>query len=436
VARYGDRTCASVVLASLCVSFYTYVRQATELTTIGSFTLHITDVLFALIIAWSLLGLKNWRGHSLSETLLLFLWSLLLLNFCRGLIQLGSAAAGNAFRLYAVFTALIIFVVFWGRKLDYRWVFDTLMSLGWAIVLLAMARLVLGLNAFVQNVDPYGEPRILNSAAALMLGQAGLIALHGSLVGPRVGRGWKALAFAIFSATLFLSDQRTATFATIAGAIALVSFVPRRQSTTISCMAMIACTAGIGIVALAWLSDSELAEYLPRSLQMIVLEQGTFAWRLDQWQIYFQQWADSTLFDQIVGQPLGLARAIGLGFSTLTELNPLALPAHSEYLQLLLNGGALGLLTFVLVPISAFVDASFISRGDRPFPAPVILAIAILVSQIVFSFSYSLDNEQGLLLAISVQIIAVARTASDRVRTMRTRPLRAEFPIYPHGRWN
>jgi hypothetical protein len=90
----------------------------------------------------------------------------------------------------------------------------------------------------------------------------------------------------------------------------------------------------------------------------------------------------------------------------------------------------------VLVPISAFVDASFISKGDRPFPAPVILAIAILVSQIVFSFSYSLDNEQGLLLAISVQIIAVARTASDRVRTMRTRPLRAEFPIYPHGRWN
>jgi hypothetical protein len=262
-----------------------------------------------------------------------------------------------------------------------------------------------------------------------MLGQAGLIVLHGWLVGPRAERGWKAVAFVIFFAAVLFSDQRTATLATIAGAITVLSFVPRRRDTTISCLGLIACAAGVGVVALASLSDGQLTEYLPRSLQMIVLQEGTFAWRLDQWQIYFQQWVDAAPFDQIIGQPLGLALAIGLRFSTLTELAPLALPAHSEYLQLLLNVGVIGLATFLLVPVSAFIDAIFVSKVRQRLSAPVILAIAILASQLVFSFSYSLDNVQGLLLAISVQVIAVAREASGRLGVGQVHSPRAQLPI-------
>lgn len=422
----GNRTCAIVVSATLCVSFYTYVRQATDLTTIGSFNLHVTDILFALIISCSLFGLKNWRGHSPPETMLLFLSGLLLLSFCRGLIQVGNAAAGNAFRLYAVFTALIVFIYFWRRKLDYQWVFARAIWLGWAIVFLGMARLVLGLDAFVENVDPYGEPRIFNAAAALMLGQAGLVALHASLVGPRGGRGWKAVAFIIFFATVLMSDQRTATFATIAGAITLLGFVPRRRDTTIACAGIMGCTAGIAILALASLSDGRLTEYLPHSLQMVALQEGTFGWRLDQWQIYFQQWVDAAPFDRIVGQPFGVARAIGLSFSTLTELAPLALPAHSGYLQFLLNVGATGLLAFLLVAAFSFTEALVISKGHRSCSPLVSLAVAILVSQMVYSFGYSLDSEQGLMLAISVQTIAGARLASPRVvqaRSARVQPL-------------
>jgi hypothetical protein len=434
VARQVNTTGAIVVAAMLCVSFYTFVRQATDLTTIGGFTLHITDLLFGLAISCSLFGLKNWRDHSASERMLLFLSGLLLLSFCRGLVQAGNSAAGNAFRLYSVFTALIIFTYLWGRKLDPRWVFDKIIWLGWAIVLLGITRRILGLDAFIEDADPFEEARIIDASAALMLGQAAVIALHASLVGPRVGRGGKAFAFIIFFMAVLYSDQRTATFATIAGVIVILGFVPRRRDTTIFCLGMIVCAAGIGILAVASLSDGQLTGYLPHSLQMIVLEEGTFGWRLDQWQTYYQQWVDATAFDQIAGQPLGVSLAIGLGFSTLTELDRLAIPPHSEYLGLLLNAGAVGLLIFLLAPAFAFVDAIRISNNHQSRPPLVILAIAILVSQIVFSFSYSLDNEQGFLLAISVQIIAVVRGASRRVRVVRSRPAPMSVPIYPDGR--
>lgn len=435
MTRRVDRTCAVVVWTTLCVSFYIYVKQATDLTTIGSFNLHVTDVLFGLIISCSLFDSKNWRGHSSAETLLLVLSGLLLLSFCRGLIQVGNAAAGNAFRLYTVFTALIIFIYFRGRKLDYEWLFDKLIWFGWAIVFLGMARLVLGLDAFVQRADPYEESRIFNAAAALMLGHAALIALHGSLMRPgTAARSWRAVCFVVFFAMVLISNQRTATFATITGAIAIVAFVPRQRDTTIICVGTIACAAGIAVLALASLSDGELTEYLPHSLQMVALQEGTFGWRLDQWQTYFQQWVDSTPFDQIAGQPFGVARAIGLQFSTLTELDPLALPAHSQYLQFLLNIGVIGLLIFLSVPAFAFFDAILVTKGPQGRPPSVILAVAILISQVVFSFSYSLDNEQGLLLAISVQIIAVARQASIRSRVTQRRSAPMPVSLYLKSR--
>lgn len=433
MARHVNRICATVVFATLCVIFYIYVEQATDLTEIGSFNLHITDLLFGLIIFCSLFGLKNWRGHALSEIMLLILSGLLLLSFCRGVIEVGNAAAGNAFRLYTVFTALIVFVYFWGRKLDYQWLFDKIIWLGWAIVFLGIARVALGFDAFIRNPEPYEEARIFNAAAALMLGQAALIALHGALMRPGPGRLWRTLCFLVFFVTVLVSNQRTATFATIAGAMAIFAFVPRRRDTTIIWAATIACASGIAVLALASLSDGELTEYLPRSLQMVAFQEGTFAWRIDQWQTYFQQWVDATPFDQIIGQPFGVTRAIGLSFSTLTELDPRALPAHSQYLQFLLNVGAIGLLIFLSVPVLSLIDALAASKRPQGLP-PVILALAILVSQIVFSFSYSLDNEQGLLLAVSVQIIAVAQEASSRLQAFPPRSMPMQVPLYPERR--
>jgi len=183
------------------------------------------------------------------------------------------------------------------------------------------------------------------------------------------------------------------------------------------------------MLAIASLSDGELTKYLPHSLQMIASQEGSYGWRLDQWQIYFQQWVDATPFDQIVGQPFGIARAVGLKFSTLKQVDPLVLPAHSGYLQFLLNVGVIGLLIFISVLVFAFADAIVVLKGHQSYSPLVVLAVAILVSQVVFSFSYSFEGEQGLPLAISVQIIALAREASARVRLVQPRSV-LPVPLY------
>jgi hypothetical protein len=433
VVHDGNRIGNGVVIVTLCVAFYSYVREATELTNIGGFNLHITDLLFALIIFWSLFGLKNWRSHSASETMAVVLSGMLFLSFFRGVIDVGTAA-GVAFRMYAVFAALIVFAFFWGRKLAYEWIFAKIVWLGWAIVFLGIARHVLGLRAFVQNLDPIEEPRIFNSAAALMLGQAALVALHGSLMQSSARRSWAACCFVVFFATVILSDQRTAMFATIAGLLTILTFVPRERNTAVLCTGLLACAAGVGIVGIAFFSAGQLTEYLPRSLQMIVLQEGSFGWRLDQWQTYVQQWVDARFFDQLIGQPFGVTLVIARGFSTLTHVDSLALPAHNGYLQLLVNVGAIGLLIFLLMLVFAFTEAILVLKGNQRRSPLVVLGLAILISQIVFSFSYSLDGEQGLLLAIAVQIIAVARQAVGGGRVVPPRSAPVPMALYSeHG---
>lgn len=429
---FGNTICKGVVIVTLCVAFYSYVREATELTNIGGFNLHITDLLFALIIFWSLFGLKNWHGHSASETMALVLSGMLFLSFFRGVIEVGTAA-GVAFRMYAVFAALMSFAFFWGRKLDYEWIFAKIVWLGWAIVFLGIARHVLGLRAFVQTLDPIEEPRIFNSAAALMLGQAALIALHGCLKQSSARRSWAAISFVVFFATVILSDQRTAIFAMIAGLFTILALVPRERDTAVLCTGLFACAAGVGTVSLAFFSGGQLTEYLPRSLQMIVLQEGSFGWRLVQWQTYVQQWADAGVIDQLVGQPFGVTLVIARGFSTLTHVDSLALPAHNGYLQLLLNVGAIGLVISLLMLIFAITDGILVLKGKWRSPL-VVPGLAILISQMVFSFSYSLDGEQGLLLAIAVQIIAVARQADGDCRAVPPRSVPVQMALYSeHG---
>jgi len=437
VVRSVNRTCAIAVLATLGVALYTDVTQATYLATIGGFTVHTIDVLFFVIILCSAAGVKNLGRRSLLEMLLLSLGVLLLLSFFRGVLQVGNSAAGVAFRMYTVLTALIIFSYVWGRRLDYEWLFDWIVRLGLGISLLGVARLVFGVHAFISDptwVAGDLEPRIFSAASALMLGQAALTALYMSLTRKRTGLPWYGLAFVFFFAIVVISNQRTATFSTIAGALALLAFMPRKQTTTLMCAGTLACVSGIAVFALGSVSGGSLTHYLPRSLQMIVLEEGSFGWRLDQWDVYFQAYANGPFLDKIIGQPFGVLRVMGLGFSTLTDVNPLVLPAHSGYLQLLLNVGAMGLLVFVSVLVLAFAQAIAVWKEHRHARSLVGLAIAILVTQTVYSFTYSFDNEQGLLLAVAVLIIACARPLPRRVRVLQTKAAFLQDPLDIAGR--
>src|SRR5260370_24617753 len=144
------QTAPIVIVATLGVALYDYIRMWDEIGVIGNFTLHVSDLLFGLMMIYcSAWALGRWR-HSPLEYLNLLLCGVHVLNFARGMMAVGVAPAGIHFRLlYAGYVGAALFAFLMHRRIDIHWVLDKFVLLGWGIVLLSAARLVFGLNAFI-----------------------------------------------------------------------------------------------------------------------------------------------------------------------------------------------------------------------------------------------------------------------------------------------
>src|SRR5581483_3550031 len=91
-----SRTFSLLVWAWIFVSFYMFATQKSMLTSIGGFTLHITDLLFFLAALYCVpASFYRWRRSP--EFILLLFYVLLVLSFMRGSL-VAPAAAGVEFR--------------------------------------------------------------------------------------------------------------------------------------------------------------------------------------------------------------------------------------------------------------------------------------------------------------------------------------------------
>jgi O-antigen ligase len=90
--------------------------------------------------------------------------------------------------------------------------------------------------------------------------------------------------------------------------------------------------------------------------------------------------------------------------------------AHNGYVQLLLSAGAVGVSMFVLVMMWAVVQGviRLQSAGSSELSSRLRLAVAIVGSHIVYSTGYTLPNEQGLLLAMAIQLISPPQRVSAK----------------------
>jgi O-antigen ligase len=411
---YFRQLLPATILTTLATSMYLYVTQFSELTVIGGFTLHITDVLFAVIMLYCISGALSRWYYSPLELALLVLCSLLIFSFGRGVVALGAAASGAQFRAsFAGFISFVAFVYFWGRDLNADWVFNKIVLLGWGIVVLSGARLVLGLDAFIlEQLDPLYEFRTLNGAAALMLGEAALIAFNQSLSATRVGQRWlKWITFVVFVITLLISDQRTAIFATVVGIAVIGTFIPRQYRAAILLVGSILCISGLIIFCAGWIESSgDITEYLPNAVSLVLRAEGTFGWRIAQWEHYLYVYSQGSLLDQMIGQPLGMVTRSAEKNSSLSVM------AHNEYVQLLLTAGVVGTVLFLVVLTHAVIKCVALLRNTYCPNAQsrLRLSVAIIASHAVFSVGYVLPNEQGLLLAIALQLCTAKRYAGPR----------------------
>jgi hypothetical protein len=406
----------AVPLATLAVSFYLYVTELSDVANIGGFTLHVGDMLFMLTIIFCVLGAITTWYRSYSEILLLLMGCLVLLGFARGASRFGVAAAGIQAREFVGFFAAAAFIYFWGRTIDKGWVLNWVIWLGWGVAILGVVRLIFGVNTFILSSDivdaltnpdtppEWVDPRILNGAAALLLGQAGIISLSSALSATsRAQRWWRAAAFLAFEATLLVSQQRTATIATLAGLGVLIAALPRRFRPRIvgaACLLVVIAGSSFYAGALGLLGGS--TDRMPKIISMIIEEQGSYAWRLAQWNRYLDRYFDAGIEDQMIGQPLGSQRV------SVFEGSQIGFSPHNWYIQLLTSIGAVGLGLIAIVLLYAVLRGFHRLTGPAHDGAKsdIRLALAIIASQAVYAWGYGLPSEQGLLLAIALQMIA------------------------------
>lgn len=412
------QTAPAVVLLMLGVALYMYIRQWTEIGVVGTFTLHITDPLFAVITLYCAGGaLRHWR-YSPLECLNLTVCGVIVLNFTRGLVGLDVAAAGVEFRNFNWFVAAGLFTYLMYGALDRDWIFDKVVLLGWGLVLLSVARLVFGLDAFIATatVEFLGEARTLNSDAALMLCIAVFIVLSRfTRLKPGSRRCWSGVTFLVFVATLLISNQRTAIVACLAGIGVIVATQPRRQLRIAVIMGSPAVVIGAVVAYGIWLATAgDITPYVPSAITMLSSDDSSYAWRINQWQDLIDLYQQAPLIDQLIGAPLGSVRFLALR----SDLGNLQVMGHSEYIELLMDAGAVGVLLFVVMLISAMAKGILILKrrtGDGAGSNNVSLAMAMVTSYAVYSYTYMLPDPQGLLFALALQIIGTAPTYSRRI---------------------
>jgi hypothetical protein len=307
---------------------------------------------------------------------------------------------------------------------------DKVVLLGWGIVLLSIGRLALGLNAFLDpaflasNSELWGLDRTLNSNGAVMMGTATLIVLN------RIGalsRGLKRRAmsatFVVFVAALLISDQRTATFATVAGMAVVLAAWPKRRRAVVLVAGSLVCVIASVAVYGTWIAvGGDIISLLPGSSSDWTLENETYAWRVTQWQDYLHFYENARLFDQIVGLPLGMIRTVAMS----NDIEMLQVSPHSGYVALLMDSGIVGIALFVSMLVIGVTKGAILLR-DKPgiviSRSNVGLATAILISCAVFSYTYVVEDEQGLLLAIALQIVATSPHSAGRLALSRERLL-------------
>jgi hypothetical protein len=437
---FSRQTAPAVILATLAVAMFDYVRMWDVIGVIGNFTLHVSDVLFAVTliycIAWAL---QRWR-YSPLEYVNLLLCGIIALNFARGMAAVGVAHAGVTFRTFSGFVVSSLFVFLMHQRISIDWVLDKVVLLGWGLVLLSVARLTVGLNAFLSpemiasNPLLAGLSRTLNSSGALMLGEATLIVLSrvGALpAGPKRRR--MGAIFLVFVAAVLISGQRTATFATLAGIGAVVSaFPPQRRRVVLTAGSFVIVIAGAAAYG-AWIAGGgDITPFLPEAVTVLESqfnsEDSTYQWRLLQWQDSLAVYQHADLVHQIIGMPLGLIQSIGFA----EQIETVQYSAHSAYIELLINSGIVGVVLFVSMLLVALTKGIMVLTRriyDNSRSNTIGLAVAIIVSYMVYSYAYMIPNEHGLLLAIALQIIATAPgfargTALSRRKTLSSRTVK------------
>lgn len=384
------------------VSIAAFSGFAPVLLSISGLNVFAMDAVTAVLLGALLIQMGAGRQFNSASAVWFALGALAVIALLRGINRFGVEAAFQSLRPTIQFLSVAIFFACQVRDTPKVLEFIRATWLVASVALGVVALLFLlrfGLNRFGAEVD-----RPLSAPQALIVLQALLMELHAR--GRRMVPTVTALGLLIV-----LSQQRTVWIGAVV-ALFLYWFLlatDGRQKRNLTRAAVV--SAGLFAILLVAFPSSTLGTAAQRAVTEPFNSRNTFIWRVAGWDILISQQVNGPLADLLVGNPSGtgsarrLPSALGGG---LVEVS-----AHSQWVTELLMGGVAAVALFALAAVAPTVRSWLLDRA-RHRPSQL---TTVAVAALVFTTSYQLYPEQGVVFGTLGAIVVLARR--DRAQSAR-----------------
>lgn len=387
---------------------YSEVTGSSSITTIGSYNLTVADPLlivaaFALVTNVSKFGLR-----ANFQTFLVILFSAVFaFNFISGFL-ISQPAALLSLRGNGLFAIFLLIGAIGDRAGGLSRTFEqALLPISMALCALVALRLIFGVDLFiyVTEISAIGVndgDRPLSTFGATILGVTAVFRLSRMIHDD--DRSPANLTFLILViVAILLTGQGTATICSIVGLSIVLMMQPGRQQGL-----RIAITLGllfillIIVMATPAIDSGVLASMLPEDMaKNLMRRSGNHQTRLQAWRGILTSYGDADPVKQLIGWPAGTTPYVEIVNRKWGRV-VWNVSAHSMYIGTLITHGAIGAATFVvllLVRLGTLMREYFIGGPRFAFAARL---IALLIMVAVFSYSYDLRTEGGLMLAVTL----------------------------------
>jgi hypothetical protein len=388
------------VWGALVSLMYFEVFDVSEVMKIGQYNLHSMDVAVIASVPAIIQAIRKMVLRSYTQYIMLALIFVILMSLFRGFIEHGLFATSWAFRGKAFFfISLFIFSAIPLESTLSTKIIKAFIVTGWVLVALAIMRITLGMD-FLKISGNLHNPRVLQAPGALMLGQTAIIllALACSLHLPR-----KTVrnCLILFLLIVIFSGQRTATIATLVSLCTVLTIIKSRYRNIVRLLLLsfILATLVVTIAVILEIGWQNSLSAMPQSIQGMFGDNSTFRFRQSIWRAVIEQFLNFSIFDQLFGVSIG-SRFVWF----LKEFyRTFEFSVHSHYVYTFLYSGFIGFGLTVTVWLFSITRNIFRNEAiPQLLNLPPVVFAALIVSQILFSGSYFLGAEQGVILGLAL----------------------------------
>ncbi|MBF0286063.1 MAG: hypothetical protein HQL51_16560, partial [Magnetococcales bacterium] len=378
---------------------------------LGAITLYAQDIAFAILGFGAVSRLLLGGAMTALQRTWLALSILFLLEFLRGAMTHGVMPAGVGYRPF--------FYLSVGALYFSTWNYDLRMIQGVQRLWLSVAGALLLATLFLWSVEDFTwsspfyslgslyEPwRVVNAGAALWMAQAALLSLLAWST-PHAGMGGRLVALALACVVVML--QHRSVWAALLGGGAVLTLLEPRLRKIVPPILLITTLGFLLLTLLLEAAGLSITTGLSAAVsEPFDDEHSTFAWRVEGWRILVERTFAGGFFSILLGDGFGVSyeRTIGWG---LTKVSP-----HNFFVQTFIQtglAGTLGLLWFFLRLARGLLREERQEVAGLPLNQGSV-HLALLVSTLLFSFTYSPGYEQSLLWGMAMVLFGERRRAA------------------------